>query len=289
MMVAMLSTLFRIMFAIAMGATLPMPDVKATLSRDIPTWADEFNGAAQELPDAKWWTLDLGNEDSGGWGNRELQFYTGDVENVSLDGQGRLLIVAQSSDDGSRSCWNGLPCPWTSARITTQDTVALRYGWAEARIRLPNGRGLWSAFWMLGVGDEPWPGNGEIDVMESLGHDLATVYGTAHLPGYANDGGIGGEYTLDRMDADDFHTFAVDKQPGSITWYVDGAPYHTITRETLPDDAQWVFDRPFYLLLNLAVGGDWPGSPDATTGFPATMTVDYIRLYGDVVLSPRAT
>ncbi|MGC3000619.1 glycoside hydrolase family 16 protein [Streptomyces sp. G35A] len=172
-------------------------------------------------------------------------------------------------------------CPWTSARLTTRGKVALTRGRVEVRAKLPTGTGLLPAIWMLGDNGVEWPGQGEIDICEVVGGEPRTVYGTAHGPTYHNENGIGETATLTADASTAFHTYAVDKQPHRITWSVDGRPYFTLTPPKLPSPRDWVFEQDMHLLLNVAVGGDWPGPPDASTPSPATMTVDYVRLYGE--------
>ncbi|WIB25979.1 glycoside hydrolase family 16 protein [Curtobacterium sp. MCSS17_015] len=230
--------------------------------------ADEFDGPAGSAPNPGIWRYDLGG---GGWGNGELEVYTDSRRNSALDGNGNLVITARREADGS----------YTSARLTSQGTYSVQYGRVEARIRIPRGQGIWPAFWMLGA-DLPqvgWPACGEIDVMENIGREPGTVHGTVHGPGYSGAEGIGGGATLPQgAFADDFHVYAVDWRPGSISWSVDGATYRTITPTDTNGDP-WVFDKPFFVILNVAVGGGWPGSPDATTRFPQQMLVDWIRVW----------
>ncbi len=171
---------------------------------------------------------------------------------------------------------------YTSARLKTLGLAAFTYGRIEARIKLPFGQGIWPAFWMLGVdlGTAGWPRCGEIDIMENIGKEPATVHGTIHGPGYSGANGIGAPYALaEGRFADEFHLFAVQWQPGSIEFSVDRSTFKRITHADLPQGTAWVYDHPFFLLLNLAVGGNWPGYPDATTQFPQRMTVDYVRVY----------
>jgi len=232
-------------------------------------WADEFDGPANSAPDRAKWTRDLGQN---GWGNNELERYTGSTENAFLDGEGHLVIRALRTADGG----------YTSARLKTQGLASFTYGKIEARIQIPFGQGIWPAFWMLGqeISTKGWPRSGEIDIMENIGKEPATVHGTVHGPGYSGDKGIGAPYELSTgRFADGFHVYAAIWERQSIEFLVDGQSYQRITRAELPSDADWVFDHPFFLLLNLAVGGDWPGRPDATTEFPQRMTVDYVRVY----------
>ncbi|GHD29316.1 hydrolase [Nocardiopsis kunsanensis] len=230
-------------------------------------WSDEFDGAAGEAPDPANWNHETGDH---GWGNQELQNYTTSRDNSALDGDGNLVITAR--DEGHE---------YTSARMTTQDNMEHRYGRIEARVQLPSGQGIWPAFWMLGSDfpDTPWPDSGEIDVMEYIGSDLGTVHGTVHGPGYSGGGGVGASYGHPDGGsfADDFHVFAIDWEPGSITWSVDGVAFNTVTTEDV--SGAWVFDQEFFLILNVAVGGEWPGYPDESTEFPQQMAVDYVRVY----------
>jgi beta-glucanase (GH16 family) len=248
-----------------------------------PTWAlawsDEFDGAAGAPVDGAKWVADTGGT---GWGNRERQYYTPGVENASLDGAGRLVITARAEPpDSRRQCWYGA-CRYTSARLETRGRLETTYGRFEARIRIPRGQGIWPAFWMLGANIDAvgWPGCGEIDVMENIGREPAMVHGTMHGPGYSGDKGITGSYTLPSTAfADDFHVFAVEWIPGQVRWLVDEREYRRTTPADLPLGATWVFDRPFFLLLNVAVGGAWPGDPDSSSTFPQQMLVDYVRVY----------
>lgn len=232
-------------------------------------WSQEFNGAAGSAPDGSVWSYDTG---AGGWGNAELQNYTTSRANSALDGAGNLVITARREGDGS----------YTSARLQSNDKFEVRYGRVEARIQVARGQGIWPAFWMLGA-DFPatsWPSSGEIDIMEIVGKEPHRAHGTVHGPGYSGGAGITGTYQHPQgwAFADDFHTFAVDWAPGSITWYVDGQRYHQVTRASVGANP-WVFDKAYFLILNLAVGGQWPGYPDATTQFPQQMKVDYVRVY----------
>ena len=238
-------------------------------------WSDEFEGAAGTPVNDENWTAEIGGS---GWGNNELEYYTDRAENASLDGEGNLAIVAQQESLGN-ACHYGL-CDYTSARLISRGKVELTYGRVEARIRVPHGQGIWPAFWMLGsdINQVGWPQSGEIDIMENIGREPKIVHGTVHGPGYSGAEGVTGGYQIGEGFADDFHVFAIDWDPGIIRWYVDGNLYHVVTPADLDGD-EWVFDHDFFLLLNVAVGGNWPGMPDATTNFPQTMLVDYVRVY----------
>lgn len=242
------------------------------------TWSDEFDDAAGTTFDRARWVADTGG---GGWGNRERQFYTTRPANVAHDGAGHLVITALAEPDTSAyRCWYG-GCRYTSARLKTKGLMEQAYGRFEARLRVPAGQGIWPAFWMLGhdIDTVGWPACGEIDVMEHIGREPRVVHGTVHGPGYSGAAGIGGADTLPRPLADDFHVFGVEWEPDEIRWYVDGRQYRRLTREDLPAGARWAFDHPHFLLLNVAVGGAWPGDPDATSTYPQRMMVDWVRVY----------
>ncbi|WP_452603187.1 glycoside hydrolase family 16 protein [Pontimicrobium sp. MEBiC06410] len=230
--------------------------------------ADEFN--TDGAPDSSMWTYDIGTG-ANGWGNNELQYYTDRTENVKVE-NGYLLITANQEDFEGAS--------YTSARIKTQNLFERAYGRFEARIRLPYGKGLWPAFWLLGNDCETniWPQCGEIDIMEYLGDNPTTIFGTVHGPGYSGGEAISKDYVLenDRYDTG-FHVFGIEWGPDYINYYVDDALYQTITPQDVP--GEWVFNHPFYIILNVAVGGNFPGSPNNETVFPQTMLVDYVRVY----------
>jgi beta-glucanase (GH16 family) len=243
-----------------------------------PVWQDEFNQPAGTGPDPAKWVHDLGDN---GWGNKELQKYTDSRENcVVVDDPdatgGRALVLrAVRTPEGG----------YTSARLKTQGRYAVAHGRIEARLKLPRGQGIWPAFWMLGEGFDrvPWPLCGEIDIMELVGHQPGTLHGSLHGPGYSGTHGLSKATVLPdgATFADGYHVFAVDWKPGRIDWLLDGTVYHSVTPDKLPAEAKWVFDQaPFFLLLNLAVGGAWPGYPDDTTQLPQEYRVDYVRVYG---------
>ncbi len=234
-------------------------------------WSDEFESA--RLDPAKWVYAIGGN----GFGNKELQYYTDRSQNVFID-RGMLVIkAARESYTGA----DGVTREFTSGRILTQGKFAQAYGRFEARIKIPYGQGIWPAFWMLGADRGRWPDIGEIDIMENIGKEPTTVHGTIHGPGYSGGKGIGSAYKLPdgKPFSEDFHVYAIEWEPNVIRWYVDQQIYKTITPADLPPGTRWVFDHPFYLLLNLAVGGNWPGSPDESTKFPQGMYVDYVRAF----------
>jgi beta-glucanase (GH16 family) len=240
-------------------------------------WFDGFSGRAGSLADPTRWSADTGGD---GWGNSELEYYTPGNTNASLDGRGSLALVARP-DAAHHSCWYG-PCTYTSARLTTQKKFAVKYGRIEARIKVPAGSGVWPAFWMLGADIETnaWPGSGEIDVMENVGREPSTAYGSLHGPGYSGANDLTASDTLANGEpfSARFHTFAVEWTPKSIEFLVDGRVYETRSPKDVAGHP-WVFDKPFFLLLNLAVGGNFPGNPTSNSAYPATMLVDYVAVY----------
>ncbi|SFI14943.1 glycoside hydrolase family 16 protein [Halpernia frigidisoli] len=234
-------------------------------------WSDEFEGAAGSAPDAKNWNFDIGNGISG-WGNQELEYYTSRPQNISQNGSGNLVITAKSE------VYNG--SQFTSSRIKTKGLFKTTYGKVEARIKTPYGPGIWPAFWMIGADEDTnsWPNCGEIDIMELRGQTPNMINGTVHGPGYSGGASITKQYGLqnDRFDKD-FHRFSVEWSPNQIDFFVDDYLYQWITPEKVT--GKWVFDHDFYLILNLAVGGNYVGFPTSLTPFPQEMTVDYIRVY----------
>jgi beta-glucanase (GH16 family) len=225
-------------------------------------WQDEFDGTSLGPS----WVPETGGD---GWGNNELEYYR--AENARVEG-GNLVIEARRERYQSRD--------YTSARLKTQGRASWRYGRITARARVPRGQGIWPAFWAMGenLPQVGWPTAGEIDIFEVIGREPRRVYGTVHGPGYSGAGGIGGWYDLPGGDvADAFHVFAIEWEATAIRWYVDDVLFKTVTPADVP--GRWVFDHEFFIILNVAVGGNWPGNPDATTVFPQSMYVDYVRVY----------
>jgi beta-glucanase (GH16 family) len=228
-------------------------------------WSDEFDGPASTPPNPKWWTHEIGDH---GWGNDEVQRYTDRIANACHDGRGNLAIAVTRGNEG-----------YNSARLVTKGLVEFTFGRVEARARVPQGAGLWSAVWALGsnIDHTPWPGCGEIDILENLGRQPRRVFGTVHCPGHFGDDGIGGE-RLDAEDlSDNFHVYAIEWSPHRIEWSLDGVTYFAVTPHDLGE--AWVFDHPFYLLINLAVGGHLGGPIPAGSIFPHAFLVDYVRIY----------
>jgi beta-glucanase (GH16 family) len=268
---------FLIFLALLVGMLLAvMLASRGTTTAPKLIWDDEFNGPAGSPPDPSKWRGVTGGD---GWGNQELEYYTARPSNVSLDGAGHLAITARRETYTG----DGVTRVYTSARIQTKGLFQTTYGKLEARIKIPTGQGLWPAFWALGsdIDTAGWPGCGEIDVIENLGSDPFTIYGSIRGPqsGFANGYGITATARSAVSLAAGFHVFGVTWSPNKLVFTLDGVPYATRTPSSLSSGQQWVFTKPFYLLLNLAVGGTWPGSPNASTQLPATMLVDWVRVY----------
>jgi beta-glucanase (GH16 family) len=239
-------------------------------------WSDEFNGPDGAMPDpAKWTVVKSGS----GFGNHELEYYTDRSSNLHIE-KGNLVITARKENYTGA---DGVTKEFTSARLDTSGHFTEKYGRFEARIKVPKGQGIWPAFWMLGSDfvSTGWPDCGEIDIMENVGFEASKIHGSLHGHGYSGSNPLTGEYALPNGApfSDDFHVFAIEWEPGTIRFYVDKFLFETQNSDSLPSTAHWSFDHPFYVVLNLAVGGNWPGNPDATTPFPATMLVDYVRVY----------
>src|SRR3989440_1032734 len=240
------------------------------------TWSDEFNGPNGSQVDSSKWSFDIGGN---GWGNKELETYTSRTANAHLEG-GLLVIKALKEGFTGPDRMNR---NYTSARMLTKTKFSQAYGRFEARIKIPHGQGIWPAFWMLGenIDTAHWPNCGEIDIMENIGKEPSIIHGTFHGPGYSGGSGVTGAYAMPggQKFSDDFHAFAVEWEPNVIRFYVDGRLYKTRTPADLPTGTTWVFDHPFFIILNVAVGGNWPRDPHATTVFPPQMLVDYVRVY----------
>jgi len=239
-------------------------------------WSDEFNAPNGAPVDSSKWVLETGG---GGWGNEELEYYTNRAKNAYQQDGNLVIKVLREKYKGP----DGVSRNYTSARLKTQGKFSQAYGRFEARIKIPRGQGIWPAFWMLGddIDKVGWPQCGEIDIMENIGREPALVHGTIHGPGYSGAKGIGSPFGLaeGQRFADGFHVYAVEWEPDAIRFYVDDHLYATRTPSELPAGTKWVYDHPFFLLLNVAVGGSWPGHPNASTKLPQRMLVDYVRVY----------
>jgi beta-glucanase (GH16 family) len=242
-------------------------------------WADEFTQPDGSLPDSAKWANDIG---AGGWGNNELQYYS--TTNASITNN--MLVIE------ARKRVNGTTTNYSSARLKTQGKASWAYGRMEARMKIPYGQGIWPAFWTLGtnISSVGWPNCGEIDILENIGKEPTIVHGTVHGPGYSGGNSIGGPYSLPGNPpfADDFHVYAVEWTTNSIKWFVDSTQYFSVTPMSLP--GTWVFNARHFIIMNVAVGGIWPGYPDQTTVFPQRLTVDYVRVYsGSPATNPPPT
>ena len=250
-------------------------------------WSDEFDAEAGRLPDSTRWGYDIGG---GGWGNNELETYTSNVENAFQDGDGHLVIKVRKETFTGR---DGITRNYTSARLLTKGKFEQRYGRFETRAKLPFGQGIWPAFWMLGndIDSVGWPRCGEIDVMENVGREPGVNHGSLHGQGYSGGSALTGIYTLPdgKKFSDDFHVFAIEWEPSAIRFYVDGVLYQTKTTGDAASRGQWAFDHPFFVILNVAVGGNFPGSPDDSTTFPQMLMVDYVRVYAETSTIPVIT
>jgi len=254
-----------------------LADTRPSLSQSgwALTWSDEFNGVNGAAPDPAKWVVERGGN---GWGNDELQYYTARSQNVRQE-NGRLVIEAMRERFTGP---DGVQRDYTSARLETRGRFSQRYGRFEARIQIPSGRGAWPAFSLLGdnFSTAGWPACGEIDIMENIGNEPSVIYGSLHAPRYSGAASLTGAYKLPSgRFCDGFHIFAVEWEPRAVRFFVDGELYATRTPADVPPGGRWVFDHPFFLVLNLAVGGNLPGSPADSTVFPLRMLVDYVRVY----------
>jgi len=234
-------------------------------------WEDNFDGAAGVSPDSSKWVYDIGTD----WGNAQLEYDTDRPENVSMDGEGNLGIIARSESFAGSA--------FTSARITTLGKFDHTFGRYEARIKMPWGPGIWPAFWLLGsdIGSVGWPQCGEIDVMEYRGQEPHLIHGSIHGPGYSGGAAVTKSFGLqnDRFD-NEFHIFAIEWGEDYIDLFVDDNLYQRIEPEDAP--GEWVYDHDFHIILNVAVGGNYVGFPTQDTNFPQTMLVDYVKVYDQV-------
>lgn len=261
---------FFLIFSTREGAASAEPKWKLT-------WSDDFKGRDGSAPDEKKWVYDIGATK---WGNNELESYTDRRENSRIE-KGNLVITAKKEQFTGK---DGVPAEYTSARLKTLGKFSQAYGRFEARIKIPRGQGIWPAFWMMGddIATVHWPNCGEIDVMENIGKEPNIVSGSLHGPSNV------GETTSESKEfklapgqkfADAYHVYAIEWEPERVRFFVDDNNYSTFEKANWKNTGKWPFDHPFFILLNVAVGGDWPGNPDATTQFPQDMLVDYVRVY----------
>ena len=234
-------------------------------------WSDEFDTEAGSSIDASKWTYDLGTGQNG-WGNNELQTYTDASENIAIDGDGNLSINVLRSGNS-----------YTSARIKTEGLFTQKFGRIEAKIKTPSGAGIWPAFWMLGsnINEVSWPQCGEIDIMEQKGSQSNVTYGSLHGPGYSAGQALTTPYGLKngRFDTD-YNIYAVEWGEDYVDFFVNDFLYKRLTPADAP--GEWVYNQPFFLILNVAVGGSFVGPPNENTPSPATMSIDYVRVYKEL-------
>ena len=268
-----MKTVRRIASMAGVGLALACGDPSHVQSPEAPwqlSWSDEFDGPSGQLPDESKWVFDVGGD---GWGNNQLEYDSDSLENVALDGEGNLRITARRQSIGNNR--------YTGGRIKTLGRFSQAYGRVEARLKVPAGRGVWPAFWMLGdsfptVG---WPACGEIDIMELRGQEPSVAIGSLHGPGYSGGGAITARHRLAEGRFDEaFHRFAVEWDPTRIAFLVDDEVYNVVRAADVVSKGEWAFDAPFFLILNVAVGGGFVGDPDASTVFPQSMIVDWVRV-----------
>lgn len=275
--------------ALVLGLGVQMPAANAATTVKKLLWSQEFSGKAGAPVSATYWTHDIGDgTESGipGWGNSEREYYIPGA--VKQDGKGALVITAnrmpvdpsgKTTSKNPYACYYGTACEWTSGKITTYGKVTFQYGRMEARLKMPKGVGMWPAFWMLGydIKSNPWPSSGEIDIIEAKGVSPKTAYGTAHGPGYSGGDGIGGLTPMKTFNYSGYNNYAIDWKPDQVKWLLNDKVYFTLNKADV-GDKEWVFNKDFYLLLNLAVGGQFTGEvdPDLKKG---TLSVEWIRYY----------
>ncbi|HJP61523.1 MAG TPA: glycoside hydrolase family 16 protein [Gemmatimonadaceae bacterium] len=246
-------------------------------------WSDEFDGPAGAPVDPAKWTNDVGdgcNQQNCGWGNNEKEYYSADAANISTNGQGQLEIVGRVAPAGL-TCYYGA-CRYTSAKITTRGKLVVQpAGKLEARIKLASGQGLWPAFWMLGstCPQVPWPNCGEIDIMENKGSQSTTTSSALHGPGYSGATPFAHAQTFSGSAITDYHTYGVEWDSFTVRWFVDGVQHYSVGIGDINAYGASVLDKSFIVILNLAVGGHFDGDPQSDAIFPATMLVDYVRVF----------
>lgn len=283
------SALVATSIALILGLGVQMPAANAATPVKKLLWSQEFTGKAGSPVSATTWTHDIGDgTESGipGWGNSEREYYIPGA--VKLDGKGALVVSAnrmlvdpsgKTTSKNPYACYYGTACEWTSGKITTYGKVTFQYGRMEARLKMPKGVGMWPAFWMLGhdIKSNPWPSSGEIDIIEAKGVSPKTAYGTAHGPGYSGGEGIGGLTPMKTFNYSGYNNYAIEWKPDQIKWLLNDKVYFTLNKADVGEN-EWVFNKDFYLLLNLAVGGQFTGEvdPDLKKG---TLSVEWIRYY----------
>lgn len=263
-------------FARTAGWNFNWIEIVSNITGRTLVWSDEFNSINSSN-----WTFETGG---GGWGNNELQYYTGGqnafIQNDSAAGGNVLVIEARRDNPANYNCWYGR-CTYTSSRMITRDKRSFQYGRIEARMKLPQTQGIWPAFWMLGnsMGSVGWPAAGEIDIMEHVGYEPTVTHGALHGPGYSGNTPFFGTHYLPHSADAAYHVYAIEWSANEIAWYVDNTRFYSVSRATVQTRGNWVYDQPFWILLNIAVGGNWPGSPNGSSVFPQRLYVDYVRVY----------
>lgn len=239
-------------------------------------WSDEFNSINTGT-----WNHETGG---GGWGNNEREYYTGGQNaSIQFDSQANsnvLVLEARRENPANYNCWYGR-CEYTSSRMNTSGKRTFTYGRIEARLKLPQTQGIWPAFWMLGndIGSVGWPACGELDIMEHVGYEPSITHGAMHGPNYSGNTPFAGTHYLNEQVNANYHVYAIEWNSTSVRWFVDGVQFYQVTKSQVQSYGNWVFDHPMFLILNVAVGGNWPGNPDGSSVFPQRMYVDYIRVY----------
>jgi beta-glucanase (GH16 family) len=255
------------------GSPVPTPSPTRTPTPHdyVLVWSDEFNGSTIDTSN---WSFETGCT---GWGNAEWENYTaGDNSFITYDSQAgsNVLVIEARQTTGGQ-------CGYTSSRMTTSGKREFTYGRFEARLKLPQTQGIWPAFWLLGnnIGSVGWPTCGELDIMEHIGTEPTLTHGAMHGPGYSGATPFSGTFNLGEVVNANYHVYAIEWTADAVRWYVDNNLFYTVTRSQVQQYGNWVFDHPFFIILNVAVGGSWPGYPDATSVFPQRMYVDYVRVY----------
>jgi beta-glucanase (GH16 family) len=264
------------------AVTTPPPATPPTVTWT-QVWSDEFDGPAGSAVDATKWNYDVGDGcQSGncGWGNNEKEYYSTSTDNVAINGQGQLAITARIAPAGT-TCYYGA-CRYRSGKIHTRGKLLAQPGRVEARIKLPAGQGLWPAFWMLGADFPaiPWPGCGELDIMENKGSEPTISSSAVHGPGYSGNTPFQHRQVQTNANlTDDFHIYTVEWDVGSVRFYVDNVAHFAVSSDEMSHYGRPILNQPYFLILNLAVGGHFDGDPNSDAIFPATMLVDYVRVY----------